>query len=448
MTARLLAIATVPACLLALRAPAAHANPADYFGFGARSVGLGGAATALANDFSANYYNPAGLSTRKDLELTLGYAMVSPTLTLNGEDLDVDGVNGVQGGVIMRGQALGRTLALSLGLHLPNERITRLRALPELQPRFALYDNHPQRLILTTSVAMEIIPDTLHVGFGLTYLSDTRGRLNVAGQVDLFDANGTTMISAVDVNFEAVRYPSAGIVWTPVKPLRIGLAWREEFDLSLDIGVVVNGDIITGGATGEPSPLVEDAQLAIVSQNSNLFSPRQLALGFAWEEENFAIAVDFTWMQWSRFKSPTALLTTELDAGDLPLSIPPNPQPTPPRFRDIVVPRFGAEGCLFRTENVQLIGRGGLWWENSPARVQRGATNLVDGPKVGASLGFTLTFTDITDVFPKPFHLDFAAQGLWMAPRTHEKDNPADPIGDYESAGHFLGFTTNLRFDL
>jgi long-subunit fatty acid transport protein len=428
--------------------PAVRANPFDYFGFGGRAIGLGGAATALADDFSSNHYNPAGLTVRDGLELSFGYFGAYPELTLNGLDTEVDTASGSQFGAILRGDVLDRKLALSVGLHLPDARITRLRALPELQPRFALFDNHPQRLVLTTSLAWELIPGQLSLGVGLTYLSDTRGRLRVGGAVDLFDAAGTTLISAVDVNFTAVRSPSAGLLWRPNDHLRVGVAWREAFDLSLDIGVVVEGDIITGGATGNPSPLVEDATLAIVSRNANLYTPRQLALGVAWSEDGWTVALDCTWLGFSGLRSPTAWLTTELDAGDLPLAIPPNPVPAEPRFRDILIPRAGFEVDMFATENIAMVARAGLSWEPSPAPAQRGVTNLADSDKVGAGLGFSLTFRDLTEVLPRPFHVDLAARALTLLPRVHLKDDPADPVGDYISRGTVGTFAAHLRFDL
>ncbi len=438
----------VLAATMAMLPHVALANPFDYFGFGARAIGLGGAATALSDDFSANHYNPAGLTVRDGLELALGYFAAEPALRLNALDTRVDPATGTQFGATLRGLALSRKLALSIGLHLPDARITRLRALPELQPRFALFDNHPQRLVLTTSLAWEVIPDRLSVGVGLTYLSDTRGRLRVGGDVDLFDAEGTTLISAVDVNFAAVRSPSAGLLWRPNEHLRVGLAWREAFDLSLDIGVVVEGDIITGGATGDRTPLVEGAMLAIVSQNTNLYTPRQFALGVAWTEDDWTVALDCTWLGFSGLRSPTALLTTELDAGDLPLAIPPNPSPSAPRFHDILIPRVGVEVEMLATPKIVLTGRAGLSWEPSPAPVQRGVTNLADSDKVGAALGVSLTFRDLTEVLPRPFHLDLAARALTLLPRAHLKDDPADPIGDYVSRGTIGTFAAHLRFDL
>jgi len=436
--------------VLVLSATAARANPFDYIPFGARAMGMGGAYGALASDYSANFYNPAGLATRDDLQLSIGYTLVQPTLTLNDEDLDVDAIRGFQGGLVMPGKVWGHRLALSVALHLPDERVTRLRALPESQPRFVLYDNHPQRIVLTTSVGFEVVKDLVYVGVGLTYLSDTQGRLRVTGDVDLQDENGTTLLSAVDVDFKAVRYPSAGILLTPRDDLRIGLTYRDEFDLSLDIGVVVNGDIVINGGTPERTPIVEGASLEVTSKNSNLFSPRQLALSIAWTPElcglGWAFAGELTWSQWSRFISPTALLGTSLTADPLPLRIPPNPAPTDPRFHDTLVPRLGAEVKAIDGANVDLTVRLGSWFERSPAPTQTGNTNYTPGVKLGFGLGFTLDVVYCSDIFPKPLSLDFGALLEWMPERTHNKSNPADPVGDYRSAGTLIGFTTGLRF--
>lgn len=430
-----------------------RANPLDYFGFGPRGIAMGSAQTALADDITANYYNPAGLVLRDALQLQLGYTHIDPTLTLNGQDLEVDGVYGFQGGLLVPGDVFGHRLAVSLGVHLPNERITRLRALPESQPRFALYDNHPQRLVLTTSLAFEIVPEILSVGVGLTYLSDTRGRLNVTGEVDLLDAAGTELIAAVDVDFSAVRYPSFGVMFTPHPRLRVGLAYREEFDLTLDLGVIVTGDIVTNGATS-PIPLVEGARLEVTSTNTNLFSPRQLTLGLAWLGEEamggrpcFSVTAELGWYQWSRMRSPTALLSTELDAGSLPLSIPPNPTPTAPGFSDILIPRIGYEQAVVMTPNVSLFVRAGAFYEPSPAPAQTGVTNFVDGDKLGFGFGLALGLADFTEVFPRPLWIEVSALGTTMFERRHDKTDPADPTGDYLSSGDFFGLSSSLRFE-
>ncbi len=433
----------------------ALANPYDYFGVGTRGPSLGGALTALATDFSANFYNPAGLATRDALSLELGYTRVSPTLELNHHDLDVDGVRGFQGGLVVPGKLGSHRLAVSLGLHLPDERITRLRALPAAQPRFALYDNHPQRIVLTTSLAFELIPDMLSFGAGLTYLSDTRGSLDVSGIVDFENADATTLVSSVDVDFVAARSPTFGLLFRPTDNLRIGLTYREEFDLTLDIGVVVNGDIVIDGVSETPVPLVEDAALSLGSVNTNLFSPRSVVLGLALTGPTpeptlppcYSLSFDLGWHQWSRMKTPTAVLTTSLEAGALPITLPPTPSPLAPDFHDILIPRLGYEQQLLRHRHLAIYARTGAFFEPSPAPTQTGESNFVDNDKFGISLGFSFAFRDLTKVLPKPFFFDIGAQFIGLLDRRHDKTDPADPTGDYTSSGHFVGFSSNLRFE-
>ena len=61
--------------------PAPRANPLDAFGFGSRAAAMGGAVAADVSDFSANYYNPAGLALAHGFELTVGYIRADHSLS-------------------------------------------------------------------------------------------------------------------------------------------------------------------------------------------------------------------------------------------------------------------------------------------------------------------------------------------------------------------------------
>ena len=152
--------------------PQGQASPLDAFGFGGRIPGLAGAGTAIADDFSANYYNPAGLASNPGLRLDLGYGFTQPRLRLNGADLGVDPHRGLHGGVLLCAPLLEHRFAASVGIFLPDGLVSRVRALPEAQPRFVMYDNRFQRLVITTSLSVEIVPD-LFLGAGLTFLANT-----------------------------------------------------------------------------------------------------------------------------------------------------------------------------------------------------------------------------------------------------------------------------------
>ena len=143
------------------------ANPLDAYGFGARGMGLGGAMTALAEGSSAGYYNPAGLAHGGRMRLDLGYVFVDPRLTLDNVEQDVSSSRGFQGGVVLSRPILGRGFGFAMSLHLPSGRISRIKALAETAPRLVLLDNRPQRLVLSSSLGFEVLPN-LHFGGGLT----------------------------------------------------------------------------------------------------------------------------------------------------------------------------------------------------------------------------------------------------------------------------------------
>lgn len=422
---------------LSLVTTPALANPLDEFGFGARSISLGGAATAAADDFSANYYNPAAVAEGDWLRLEFGYTSQRPSLAINGEDQEVDASEGFQGGLVVPGDVLNRRVGASVGIHLPDARVTRLRALPERQPRWVVYDNRPQRLVITASLAMEVVED-LYVGAGLTFLANTQGTVDIRGDVGVLGVDQTVLLSSVDVDLPAIRYPSAGVLWTPGN-WRFGFTFRDEFNLAIDLGLKVTADIAE-------TPQEEEATFAIRSRSVNLFSPRQYALGTAYDGPGWLVSFDLQYLEWSRFPSPTARVDIELDVPGLNLTVPPVAVPQKPGFEDIVVVRFGAEYRVWDGRYTAFDVRGGYFFEPSPAPEQPGATNFVDSDKHGVAGGIGFEIRDATEVLPGPLIFDLAVQGIVLQDRVYLKSDPADPIGDYQAGGHTLGGAATCKF--
>lgn len=69
-------------CLLC--ATAAYAGNVDTFGIGAKATAMGGAFSAVADDTSAVYYNPAGLTQFKRSMASFGILMLDPELKVTG----------------------------------------------------------------------------------------------------------------------------------------------------------------------------------------------------------------------------------------------------------------------------------------------------------------------------------------------------------------------------
>ena len=106
--------------LLSALAPlgAARATPPDAFGFGSRSVSMGGAVTADVEDGSSSYYNPAGLARSQALRIGVSYAASRQEHRINGVDSDLEPVRGTSLGLVVPAQFGGFRFALGLGLYL------------------------------------------------------------------------------------------------------------------------------------------------------------------------------------------------------------------------------------------------------------------------------------------------------------------------------------------
>ena len=73
---------------------------------------------------------------------------------------------------------------MSVAFFLPDDRITRIRSLPQEQPRFVLFDNRPQRVVIVTSAAWEPF-EGFSIGAGLNYLTNTGGTVHIDGTLNV-----------------------------------------------------------------------------------------------------------------------------------------------------------------------------------------------------------------------------------------------------------------------
>ena len=91
------------AALVVASPSAASAQPMDTYGMGSRSIAMGGAVTADVEDFSANYYNPAGLARAGAARIGIGYFGAFHELQINQLDSNVDPARGLVLGLVVPG---------------------------------------------------------------------------------------------------------------------------------------------------------------------------------------------------------------------------------------------------------------------------------------------------------------------------------------------------------
>jgi len=435
-------------------APAARANPLDTFGFGSRGTAMGDAQVADATDFSANYYNPAGLALAKRFEIAIGYFRATSDLEMNGKSNNVDPVAGLVGGIVLPGKILGVPVAFGLGLHVPDDRLSRVRDLPQTQPRWELYDNRNQRVYLAANLALQIFP-WLTIGGGLSFMAATEGTLDISGQADLIDVYASELRHEVDADLTAIRYPQFGARFDLSKRVALGVAYRGQFALDLDLSAQLYGALGVGPAS---TTQLTTAYYALQTASVDAYLPQQVVVGGSFLPiDRLRVNCDFTWINWSAYVTPVANLDVTLNipppAGGWPAGITPPTVPAktpiiPLVMSDRIVPHVGVEWEAIKKPRYSTFLRAGYSFQKSPIAPQTGETNYVDRDRHTIAIGAGITIDKPISILPGNVRFDVHAQFDVLPTSVTEKSDPADLVGDYTAGGFIwnLGATMVVGF--
>jgi long-chain fatty acid transport protein len=455
--------ASIPllALLLCLGAAgAARAQPMDTYGMGSRSVALGGAVTADVEDFSANYYNPAGIVRSGELRVGVGWFGAHHEMSINDVASNVDPVHGVLIGLNVPGRIDDFRFGFGLGVHLPDQRISRTRTLPRQRPRWELYDNRGQRTYLATSLSIQPF-DWLRIGGGIAFLSYSDNDLSIRGRIDIATPERSRLEHQLLGELITIRYPQVGVQVQPLPWLHFGAVYRGEFALSNDLTAEVGTPDGTGPGRADivAGDIVIPGYFDLLTSSTNAYVPHQISFGASVEPipNVLRISLEATWLMWSLYQSPIGTSRIVLDIEvppelegmiDVPDDIP-DGNPLDANFSDRIVPRLGIEWTAVRDPDYVVDLRLGYFYENSPAPEQTGFSNLVDTDRHAWSLGAGLELLSLRPLLPGSLAIDAHFQYGWLPSRTHQKVSPIDPVGDYVAQGHIVagGATVEMRFE-
>ena len=443
---------------LGLLAPTARANPLDAFGFGSREAAMGGAVAADVSDFSAGYYNPAGLALAHGFELSAGYFRADHSLYMNGQNNGVDPVKGLVGGAVVPGKLLGVPFAVGVGVHLPDDRLARVRALAQDQPRWELYDNRNQRLWFGVNLAVSPTP-WLQLGGGLTLMAATRAGLDISGDFDLLKPYYSSLRHQVQADLTMVAYPDFGARVKVSKRIAVALVYRGQFQMDLQVAAKVHAGAATGGAMGSiPQTDLTTVGLGLQTNTIDSFLPQQVVAGSSFQiTDDLRANVDLTWVNWSAYVPPVTQINTQLNIpppkGGWPAGIQPPTQPAPITIlpismSDRIVPHVGIEWRAIAQPTWEGFLRGGYEFDKSPIGAQTGQTNYVDSDRHVISTGVGVRLLHPGEVLPGDVRFDIHAQLSVLPDTTIQKQDASDLVGNYTAGGHIwnLGGTATVGF--
>jgi len=439
-------------CGLLLTAPTARANPLDTFGFGSRGTAMGDAQAADTSDFSASYYNPAGLALARKFEIAVGYFRATSELETNGQNNNVDPVSGLVGGIVLPGRIFGIPVAFGVALHLPDDRLSRVRDLPQTQPRWELYDNRNQRVYIAANLAISPWP-WLQLGGGLSFMAATNGTLDISGQANILNVYESQLRHQVSADLTAIRYPQLGARVALGRRAALAIVYRGQFALALNLNATLAGDICTGLHS-----CLTTAYYALTTSSVDAFLPQQVVIGGSFLPlDRLKVDVDFTWVNWSAYPTPVANLDVTLNipppaggwpAGITPPTVPAQAAVVPLRMSDRIVPHVGIEWRAIDRGKWRGFLRAGYSFQKSPIGPQTGITNYIDRDRHTMAVGAGWAIDKPVSFLPGDLRFDVHAQFNVLPDAVTMKSNPADFVGDYSAGGFIwnLGATMLVGF--
>ena len=423
----ILRLGILPVLSLLSVSDAKAASLMESRGMGARAMGMGGAYTAVADDVSATYYNPAGLAQIHGHQAHFEYLFVSPRVYVREgagpEHLYLDKwTKAPMAGIVVdlsRAIKVSRQIVVAWSAYFPDnlKSVYKVRYGNQYDPYFPLYGDSSadQPICMIACGALEVFPWLL-IGGGINLqIHGEYVRMEVA-----VDTRGNPVPEAssavMDVTTEI--HPLAGILLKPLDRLRVGFAWRRRVEFIVAGGMHMQTNLYLGPDRIIPIPI----PLTVYAQGH--YRPEQFSLGASWRpRRNLLLAADVTYYRWHPYSDEGA---NTLD----------------PPMKDIWVPRVGLEyGILGNL----LMLRAGYSYQESPLRQQReGAPyNLLDNDVHTVALGTGL-YWDTFGLFPRPLQWSLFYNLQILTPRTFRNVHAGEP--DLTSSGLFHAFGFGITF--
>ena len=430
--------------LLAL-APAAAASVLDIYGFEPRGAAMGNAQAAVADDHTATFYNPAGLTRRKKVSVGAGFIATFPHLEIDrayagpragyvDHRLPPDFFGFDLGALFPLGGRFDDRVAVGVSVYLPTVNVLRGEGIDPQVPQFYRYQSLPDKFVVLAAAAVEIT-DWLSVGAGVQVLASLDGAVDV--QLEL--ANRRVRSQAVEVEVTPTAAMVAGLLVTPLPALRIGASYRHalQLDFALPTRIVID-DLI-------------DLDIDIVG--TVLYSPHYLNLGVAYDilPADLLISAELSYAFWSLAPDPSPTFSIDI-GGELVDGLGLGERldvgtgaPVELSFRDVPILKVGLE----HRPHPRVRLRAGYTWRPTPAPVPTGTYNYVDSDAHVLAVGAGFSFADPLEVRRNPVTLDVVYQATLLSEQSVQKSLGAlDPVGDYTSHGVIHSFGVAFRHDL
>ncbi|MBG8552592.1 OmpP1/FadL family transporter [Hymenobacter guriensis] len=397
-------------------APAAVAGGFETGPQGARILGLGGAATALAYHPAAAYYNPGALGMRDSLTRISvgGMALARRTsfLSTDTQRKTYQDLTPVASGYLFASHYFGKGITGGLSVTTPFGYTTKWPT--SWEGRSVVQESSLYTVQVQPTVAVAI-SENFSVGAGAMLTHGSVRQLRALGQYDAFDADAEYEGSANGAGF------NVGLYGRSSEDLSFGISYRSGVRLK----------VTDGTATFRNVPAA-DASRFTNSQNvaTDIYLPGTLSVGLANQiTPKLNVLFDFTLTNWTKTDSATFRFANNQAARSS----------QPRRYEDAMAFKIGGEYQLDAKTALRL----GVLYDESPVRDEYVAPDLPDGNKLAASLGVSFAMADKLNL---DLAYQFGALSNRKARANQSQDQVSNIAGTYRTFVHTAAVGLSYSF--
>lgn len=365
----------------------------------ARATGLGTAVTAMTDDASSIFYNPAGIAGRKGLFARAGISLIFPRLSFTQE---ADGeVTNSPFGIstppnVYIAYAPTDWVAIGLGIFTP---FGAAGNWPETSAfRTLAVKSQVQTFNFNPTLALQFTP-RFRLGGGIDI---TRGTVSISRKLNFVDSEGTVDLgggaTGVGWNLGLQAEIIQDIMW-------LGATWRSGINLDF-----------AGRAHFTNIPLEFQSNIADQTITSNVSLPNVGTLGFGFKvSDRVKLSVDGTFVAWSSFQE------LRISFANPALTV-----PLPKKWTDQMSLHLGVE---VKASDL-ITARVGFIYDPTPSVQQTLTPDLPDATRLQLCAGVGLNY--------KGFAADIGYRFVLLL-----ENRSTAPVlqGTYNGNAHVLGIT-------
>lgn len=396
----------------------------------ARAMGMAGAFTGLANDASAVYFNPAGITQLTGTNFLAGITLIAPSAKFTGPT------------PLTTESEMESQLFTPFNFYVTHQFSKSFHAGLGVNNQFGLgtkwEEKWPGRyLAVDTEIRSFFFTPVIAYAFSDQF-SISAGALISIADVTIIRMNRLEdpvtkekkPDAKVDMEGDGNAFGfTAGILFKPSKQFSVGASYRSEMKFDFE------GTLTTTPPTLDfTHPLAgpQSVKLPAGDVKAPLTAPQNLSVGIAFmPSDELSITADFQYIGWSSYDS------LKVNAENFYFDPPTNTVKETSvgrKYENTFIIRAGAEYLI---SDIFTI-RGGVLYDRNPVQDEYVEPTLPDANRIGINVGFGYKFS-------KNFHIDVAYLLLTFSERIID-NSKFGFNGTYKNLAHLFG--VNLAYGL